>query len=193
MHEWIEKTIQWFENQDNLELVIRIHPAELTGKIVTNDPVKNFLADKFPHLSENIKIVGPDEEISTYALMELADLGLIFATKAGLELAVKGVPLVIAGESWLRGHGFSNDPVSQKQYFELLEKFKSGVQKLQVDKEAALNFAHYFFFEKSITVNSVSSINRYPYLRPKITNNWSNSDPGLMRIIQGIESGKYEF
>ena len=118
---------------------------------------------------------------------------MTFATKAGLELAVKGVPLVTAGESWLRGHGFSNDPISEREYFELLEQFKSGIQKLQVDKEAALNFAHYFFFEKSITVDSVSSINRYPYLRPKITNNWSYTDSGLMRIVQGIESGNYEF
>jgi len=193
MHEWIEDTIRWFEDHNDLDLIIRIHPAELTGNIVSNDPVKEHIESKFPRLPTNIKIYGPSDEISTYSLMEIADLGLIFATKAGLELAVKGTPLIIAGESWLRGHGFSYDPKSKAEYFTLLERYAAGKDELQADPQLALNFAHYFFFRKSIEINSVKTIPRFPYIRPGINDDWTSTDPGLLRVIKGIESGEFMF
>ena len=188
MHAWIEATINWFIQHQNLDLIIRIHPAEVTGKIKSRDPIYHFIASKFSTLPKNIIIVKPEQNVSTYKLMKSCGLGLIFATKAGIELAAQGVPIVVAGESWIRGKGLSYDPNSQQEYFDLLDRFSQDSNNLKVDQEAALKFAHFFFFQQSFEVKSIKSLDYYPYLRPNLKNDWDSTDPGLLRIILQLES-----
>lgn len=188
MHSWIEETITWFSNHHNLDLIIRIHPAEVTGKIKSRDPVFDFIVQRFPNLPSNIKLVGPETSVSTYKLMDACNLGLIFATKAGIELAALGKPIIVAGESWIRGRGLSSDPTSVGEYFELLESFEKDPDSLRVNVEGALNFAHNFFFRKTKKVNSIKALSYYPYLRPQLKSNWDINDPGLFEIVKEIEN-----
>jgi hypothetical protein len=187
MHSWIEETILWFIENPSLDLVIRIHPAEVTGKIKSRDRILDFINMKFPELPSNVIVIGPDQAISTYALMQTCSLGVVFATKAGIELAALGKPLIVAGESWIRDRGLSIDPNSKSQYFDYLKKFAKDPNSLETNVDAALKFAHYFFFQKSIVINSIKSISHYPYLRPNVSRNWEMRDPGLLQTITQIE------
>jgi len=188
MHSWIEETINWFSDHKNLDLIIRIHPAEFTGKIKSRDPVFDFIVERFPNLPRNVKLVRPETSVSTYKLMDACNLGLIFATKAGIELAALGKPIIVAGESWIRGRGVSMDPTSIGEYFELLESFEKDPGSLRVNVEGALNFAHNFFFRKTRKVNSIKALSHYPYLRPQLKSNWDIDDPGLFEIVREIEN-----
>jgi len=188
MHEWIDETIQWFERNSHLDLIIRIHPAEVSGKIKARDPILKYIEDKFLNLPANIKVIGPEDKVSTYKLMDICNLGLIFATKAGIELAVLGKPLIVAGESWIRGRGLSIDPSTRQEYFTQLENFSKNPNSLPTNVEAALKFAHYFFFQKTQKVNSIKALSHYPYLRPQIKRNWELTDPGLLNLIHSIEN-----
>ena len=187
MHSWIKETILWFSKNPTIDLIIRIHPAEETGRIKSRDRIADFIQSNFPMLPNNIKVVGPEEDVSTYKLMEVCSLGLIFATKAGMELAALGKPIIVAGESWIRGRGLSNDPTSKLEYFDFLDRFANNPASLKTDVEAALKFAHYFFFQKTRIVNSIRAIPFYPYLRPNLRRNWDLNDPGLFQIIREIE------
>jgi len=187
MHSWIEETIVWFSDNPNVDLVIRIHPAEVTGRIKARDPIFEYICGRFPNLPNNIKVIQPDEAISTYKLMEICDLGIIFATKAGIELAAIGKPLIVAGESWIRGRGLSSDPENKGQYFNLLKEFVNDPNSLGINVAGALNFAHNFFFKKTRKVNSIKALPYYPYLRPRLKNNWDINDPGLFQIVSDIE------
>jgi hypothetical protein len=188
MHDWIEKTIKWFVKHPELDLIIRVHPAEITGKIQSRDQIVDYINKTFSNLPENIVIVGPDSKVSTYYLMEQCELGLIFATKAGIELAALGIPIIVAGESWIRGRGISNDPKTDIEYFDLLNKYFESSASLHKDPKVALAFAYYFFYKLSIPIKSVKALNRYPYLRPNITHNWDRLDIGLLKVVQAIES-----
>jgi hypothetical protein len=188
MHAWIDETIQWFKRNSHLDLIVRIHPAEISGKIKARDPILKFIEEKFPNLPTNIKVIGPEDKVSTYKLMDICDLGLIFATKAGIELAVLGKPLIVAGESWIRGRGLSVDPTTKQEYFAQLEKFSKNPNSLPTNVESALKFAHYFFFQKTQKVNSIKALSHYPYLRPQIKRDWEFTDPGLLNLIHSIEN-----
>jgi hypothetical protein len=188
MHAWIDETIKWFTTNSHLDLIIRIHPAEVTGKIKARDPVLKYIEEKFQKLPANIKVIGPEASVSTYKLMEICDLGLIFATKAGIELAALGKPLIVAGESWIRGRGLSVDPTTKQEYFAHLERFSKNPNSLPTNVEAALKFAHYFFFQKAQKVNSIKALSHYPYLRPQIKKDWELTDPGLLNLIHSIEN-----
>jgi hypothetical protein len=188
MHAWIDETIKWFTTNSHLDLIIRIHPAEVTGKIKARDQILKYIEEKFPKLPANIKVIGPEVSVSTYRLMDICDLGLIFATKAGIELAALGKPLIVAGESWIRGRGLSVDPTTRQEYFAQLERFSKNPNSLPTNVEAALKFAHYFFFHKTQKVNSIKALSHYPYLRPQIKRDWELKDPGLLNLIQSIEN-----
>ena len=56
----------------------------------------------FPQLPKNVFIIPPESKLSTYAAMFACDSVLIYGTKAGVELTSFGVPVVVAGEAWIR-------------------------------------------------------------------------------------------
>jgi len=80
------------------------------------DVVKKTL----PELPEFIHVIEPAEKVNTYDLIELADLGLVYTTTVGLEMALRGIPVVVAGQTHYRGRGFTYDPASWVEYFKML-------------------------------------------------------------------------
>jgi len=188
MHEWIRETILWFIKNPDCNLIVRIHPAEVSGRIKSRDLVKDFIISQFGELPPSIKVVGPEESISTYALFEKSKLGIIFGTKAGLEIAAAGIPLLIAGEAWTRNKGIGLEPKSKTEYFEFLERFRCDYSQLPKNQDLAMRVAYHYFFEKHITVSSISPISHYPYARPALSENWFEEDHGLKSIVLSLEN-----
>ena len=65
-----------------------------------------------PELPDHVRAVPPESDISTYDLIELADVGLVYTTTVGLEMAMRGIPVIVAGQTHYRGKGFTTDPGS---------------------------------------------------------------------------------
>jgi hypothetical protein len=145
MAEWIEQTVRVFANRPEVQLVIRIHPGErLTHGPSMSSVVKGALRD----VPENIHLIGPLEEVNTYDLMEIADLGLAYTTTTGLEMAMKGIPVIACGETHYRKRGFTLDPFTWEEYYAMIDsalKNKKGLTKTQI--ETAWEYAYRFFFE----------------------------------------------
>ena len=194
MEEWLLETIEWFTFHSNIQLVVRIHPAEITGTVPTREPMERSVRSKFPKLPTNIVIVPPDSEISTYSLIERADLGIIYGTKTGVELVSSGVPTIVAGEAWIKNKDLTLDPLSKSEYFQHLEDFANGNLVESPDVEKALSYAYHFFFRRMIEINSIKPIPYYPYARPQLKVDWEKTDPGLVKVIDSILSGDpFEF
>jgi len=147
MAEWIAKTVTYYKDHPNAQLIIRIHPGERLMKGPSSmDVIKATLGE----IPENIKIIGPLEKVNTYDLMEIANLGLVYTTTVGLEMAMRGVPVIVAGQTHYRGKGFTHDPSSYEEYFDLSTKIlanaaNNALSETQV--ETAWNYAYRFFFE----------------------------------------------
>jgi len=189
MMDWIIKTINFYKNNNNFQLVIRVHPAELTGSIPSNQSVIETLREKNIPLSKNIFLVGPEDKISTYALCKKSDLILIYGTKMGFEVATFGKPIIAAGEAWVKNKKISYDPKSKKEYFKMLEKSKE-IKISKARKERALRYAFHYFFRRSIAFNSFEYAPEKK-LHIKFTNNSiknliNNLDPGLNLVCDSI-------
>jgi hypothetical protein len=146
MADWILRTIQFFANQPQAQLVIRIHPGE---RYMTGPSIVDTLKNKFPQLPENVRVVGALDKINTYDLMEIISLGLVYTTTTGLEMAMQGIPVVTAGDTHYRKRGFTLDPASWEDYFAMLEKItgESGTLALTTNQvELAWRYAYHFFF-----------------------------------------------
>jgi hypothetical protein len=147
MAEWISRTVQYFAGRTDAQLVIRIHPGEqLTHGQSMVDVVRQVL----PRLPEHIHLIGPKEKVNTYDLVEVADLGLVYTTTVGMEMAMYGVPVITSGQTHYRARGFTYDPDSWVTYFKLLGTIlgKPSAYRLSRSQvESAWEYAYRFFFE----------------------------------------------
>ncbi len=146
MAEWITKTVLYFAQRPQVQLVVRIHPGE---RLMKGPSSLDLIQNALPLLPENIKLVGPLEKVNTYDLMEISALGLAYTTTVGMEMALRAVPVILAGQTHYRGRGFTYDPSSWEEYFAILDRLLSAgtIQKLTpLQVEAAWNYAYRFFF-----------------------------------------------
>ena len=60
--EWIIKTVDYFKNKKSLQLVIRVHPAEVSD-MPANEKIKDALTSKYGLLPDNIKLIDADENL----------------------------------------------------------------------------------------------------------------------------------
>lgn len=187
MFDWLKDTIRFFLDNPESHLIIRIHPAEVSGNIKSREPVSAWIKLNFPNLSNNICIIEPTSEISTYSLMNFADVGLIYASKSGLEMLAKNKPVIVAGEAWIKNKGLCEQPNDRDEYIEILARACASPLSIKRDIEKSLRYAHYFFFRRTIQINSIRPTTFWPYARPVIKPNWVETDPNLLRIVESIE------
>jgi hypothetical protein len=151
MTEWLERTVKDFATRPGVQFVIRIHPGEtFTKGPSVADVVRRALPGSSASLPENIHLIPADAKVNSYDIFEIADLGLVYTTTAGLEMAMSGVPVIAVGNTHYRGKGFTLDPDSWEAYFATLERVLASpaeyrLSRAQVDRAWA--YAYRFFFE----------------------------------------------
>jgi hypothetical protein len=147
MAEWIERVVPFFANRSDVQLVIRIHPAETW---TVGPSVAEIIHSALPEMPSHIHLIGPEQKINTYDLMDLADLALVYTTTAGLEMAVRGIPVLVSGASQYRNKGFTLEADSWDEYFVVLNRTlkKLPVCRLTSEQvERAWNYAYFYFKE----------------------------------------------
>jgi len=148
MSEWITKTVQYFAKRTDMQLVVRIHPGE---KIVPQAKSMGMVVrEALPELPDYIHVIGALDNVNTYDLIEIADLGLAYTTTVGVETAMNGIPVISCGDTHYRDRGFTIDPNSWDEYFSTLENVLSDLPAHRLKEEQiakAWNYAYRFFFE----------------------------------------------
>lgn len=166
MMEWIRATVRWFADRPDLQLVIRVHPAEISGNVPSRQRVAESLGMEFPALPPNVKIIPPQDTISTYALAARADCALIYGTKMGVELSARGMPVIVAGEAWVRGKGFTIDCNDRDDYVRALERLPMRWRLPAHAIERAKAYAFHFFYRRMIPVPFMHSRSGWPSMTP---------------------------
>ncbi len=147
MADWLETTVQHFADLPQAQLVVRVHPGELKG---AGHPSVEIVRQAAPDLPDHVVVVPPESELNTYDLIELAQLGLVYTTTVGMEMAMSGVPVIVAGATHYRGKGFTHEPGSLQEYLDTLDRLLKGVPGRRLPEEQvklARRYAYRFFFE----------------------------------------------
>jgi len=192
--EWVKKTISHFAKRDDVQLAIRIHPAEVTGSLPSRQPIAAEIGAEFTNLASNIALIRPEDEVSTYALADASDAVIIYATKTGIELAARGIPVIVAGEAWLRGKGIGFDCDDAESYERMLAAlpFRKRLDAARTARAQA--YAYHFFFRRMIPLPGLrrASVQGAPYeIAPQGLDAFSpGADRALDCVCQGILEGK---
>src|SRR5262249_54077080 len=95
-------------------------------------------------LPENVRLILPEEQVSTYSLMDMATAGLVFGSTAGLEMACQGVPVVHAGIGIYKNAGFTHELTALEQLSDLMARVMTLPRDLET-KRRAYRFVYRIF------------------------------------------------
>jgi hypothetical protein len=181
MLEWLVQTCEYFARRPELQLLLRVHPGEISGFPTSRQPVLRELAKRIPTLAPNIIVVPPESGVSTYGLMSLCNAAIIYGTKMGVELTSVGIPVIVAGEAWIRNKGLTCDASSPAEYFRILEQLpfpsRLGPEQLQ----RARRYAYHFFFNRMIPLPFIEPKAGYPIYRLRLES--------LQQLLPGESQG----
>jgi hypothetical protein len=178
---WLLASIAYFHTRPDLQLVIRVHPAELRGAVPSRQRVVDEIAKHYPQLPPNVFVISPDSDVSTYVLCSQCDSVLIYGTKTGVELTSIGIPVIVAGEAWIRNKGITYDASTQAEYFSLLEQLPLQRRLDAPQIQRARRYAYHFFYRRMIPLEFMKPTGGWPPYVPDI--------PDLAALREGADSG----
>jgi hypothetical protein len=193
MLDWTLRTIRYFSERLDMQLIIRVHPAEIRGNIPSRQPLLAEIQKVFPKLPANVFVIPPESNISTYAVMLQCNTVIIYGTKTGVELTSLGIPVIVAGEAWIRGKGLTMDASSPEEYFRLLDRLPLSQRLNAQVTQRARKYAYHFFFRRMIPLPfMIPRPGDWPPYRLVLTsleNLQPGKSPSLDVICDGILTG----
>jgi len=192
MLDWVMRTIEYFSRRSDLQLLIRVHPAEMSGDIPSRQPVIPEITQRFPTLPRNVFIIPPESSLSTYAAMLKCDSVIIYGTKTGVELTSLGIPVIVAGEAWIRNKGITLDASSIKDYFGILDRLPLATRLDEALTMRARKYAFHYFFRRMIPLSFIDLIDEWPFYKLTLQTLdplKPGNDRGLDIICDGILKG----
>ncbi|MBI2604808.1 MAG: hypothetical protein HYW49_01885, partial [Deltaproteobacteria bacterium] len=152
MKDWIAQAIRVFSARPDLQLVIRVHPAEVRiEKQATRERIADFIRGTFPKLPANIKIVNSDSPLSSYTLANLSKAILVYTTTLGMELPARtGIASIVSGIVHYSGKGFTFDveiAVDLEKHVAALASEEPGAKARQARRELARRYLNLFYFK----------------------------------------------
>lgn len=192
MRDWAIDTVRWFAARPDRQLVVRCHPGEVMNNPRAQDRLDDAIRSAFPVLPCNVRIVAPENELNSYSIAAISRGVMIFNTKMGMELSARGMPVVVAGDAWVRGKGFTRDASSPESYLAQLADPGTFALLTPTETERARRYAWHFFFRRCIQVAALGERNRdgTMALRPGAASlSLPGRDPGLDVICEGVLNG----
>ena len=153
--DWLFITIKHFSQRQDAQLVVRIHPGEVKSIRPTRQPILGEIQKRFSTLPDNVKIIPPESDLSTYTLADMSVAGLVYGTKLAMELGTRPQPVIIAGESYCRGKGFSYDVSSAEEYLNILDRILTLPHNTPEMMARARLFSYHFYFRRMFVLPQV--------------------------------------
>jgi hypothetical protein len=189
---WVLQTVEYFKGRPDLQLLIRVHPAEIRGTARSRQPLVPEIEAAYPDLPPNVFVIPPESQISTYAAVAGANAAIIYGTKTGVELTSAGIPTIVAGEAWIRNKGITLDASSPDDYFRILDTLPLAARMPAEQVERARKYAFHFFFRRMIPVPCMVPTKAVPPFKVAIDSLEEllpGRQPGLDVICDGILQG----
>lgn len=186
--DWLFSSIEELGKNENIWVVVRIHPAESKGGLPTRQPMLAEIQNRFRELPPNVRIIPPESDISSYTLAKISLANIIYGTKMGLEIALMQRPLIICGETFSRNKGYGIDVIDKTSYKQFLESIHTYNFESEIDErfEKAIRYAHFFYFRKMMDMPFKTAQDRKELLFTSLEELSDGKNPTLDVICEGI-------
>jgi hypothetical protein len=110
----------------------------------------------------------------------------------GVELTSMGIPVIVAGEAWIRNKNITLDATSAAEYFEYLNQSPFSEPLSEKKIQRARKYAYHFFFRRMIPLEMMAeakNASEYKLDRFSLEDVMPGKSRGLDIICQGILEG----
>lgn len=149
--DWLNKTIDKLINKKNIKIIVRCHPFPYNP----NKDVINYQSSDETSLTilkknkfynhKNLKIIGPFEKINTYDLLKLTDLGIVYTSLTGLEMAMIGKKPIVCTNTSYSNEKYIFKPKNQKEYFRNIDSLLKKKNIISNDNVLRAKIFYYYF------------------------------------------------
>jgi hypothetical protein len=159
--DWMIETLRRCIDTPGVRYVVRIHPAEVKIPFVlTQERMDDQIRAAFPDLPENVVLISPEDDLSSYSLAAASDLAVMYSSTLGLETMAMGVPTVVAGYPFYAGKGFGIEPSDRETYYQVVTH-PEDVPPIPADEiERARRWAYYLFFQRMLIMPDIVNARR---------------------------------
>lgn len=149
--EWFVETIKVACENPDVNWLIKIHPWEVNQD--PNDGMHAVIRRAFAKLPPHVQIIGAADKVFPLDVLDVVDIGITVFGTAGLELAARGKPVVLAGEPHYSRKGFTFDSSTAAEYLEKLKGIGS-LRRISSEQQAiARNYAYNFFLRRQVPLS----------------------------------------
>ncbi len=85
---------------------------------------------------------------------------IVYGTTAGLEMACMRLPVIVAGQAWIRHKGISVDVTNPKEYIEALDRLPFASRLPDENWNRAIRYAYHFYLRIMVPIGV---LNQMPY------------------------------
>ncbi len=181
--DWVIDTIKIIENNPNVHLYIKPHPAEIYDTSPSKKGVIQFILERFRTLPENVTIIDPKLKIKTYDLFDFIDLGLVYNGTIGIEMLLNCIPILVTGKAPYSYLNSVINPVNRNTYINAITN--SCKESIIVNIEEIKLFSYFYFIKNLIPWNLTKKAYADNFKAFSITND-SDLDPGKNIFLDHI-------
>lgn len=123
--DWLVGSLLTLNIVNNVYSIVRIHPntggKRSFGKCHGSLRFFAEIRKQFPH----VLFIDPDDEISSYDLVNISHAGLVFASTIGLEMAARGIPVLCGASTYYSMCPAVELPATPQEYVEKILEIAS--------------------------------------------------------------------
>ncbi|TFG49654.1 MAG: hypothetical protein E4H33_01795 [Anaerolineales bacterium] len=155
MFEWLDLVVDKASQHPEVLFVIRAHPDETRKGKSSQESVLSWAADRGIDEFPNIKLIGPDETLSSYELIQQAKFTMVYNSSIGLEGTLLGSAVLCAGKARYTQYPTVFYPESRMAYEHTLESFlvNKQIQIPPIFYDQARKFLYYQLYRASLPFN----------------------------------------
>lgn len=128
-------------------LVIKLHPKENAGASPLGKEYASLTARRLSQsgvLNTSSVEIDSENRWNTYDLIEDSDIIVTHSSQAGLEAAIAGKPVILCGEAFYRGLGFTIDAASRADLHQIISQFDIATYRSEEPTTKARQFVYTF-------------------------------------------------
>ncbi|MCJ7733184.1 MAG: hypothetical protein MUP11_01425, partial [Anaerolineales bacterium] len=152
MFEWLDLVVEKAIQHPEVLFVIRAHPDESRKGKSSQESVLTWAAERGIVNFPNIKLIGPDETLSSYELIQQAKFTMVYNSSIGLEGTLLGSAVLCAGKARYTQYPTVFYPESRTAYEHTLESFLV-IKQIQIPPifyDQARKFLYYQLYRASL-------------------------------------------
>ena len=172
---WLRETLLEVKNINSVNWLLKPHPNDEKNKVVTDT------ISEYKKICSNYKHILPfPDNVSIASIPKFVHVVVTHSGSPSYEYPCMGIPVFQAAETVCSGRGFTIDPGSKKEYFEILHKIGkiNKLNKHQIDKAKI-----YAFIVSQLTKINVNLVAPHDIFQKNDKNFW----PAMITLVDNYK------